>query len=418
MAKPVTVARRVPGQTARNAAGRVTVSPGGCRSAPPVRLPPFLWYIYPLRSPTEQAGNDCGHREEGKKLDTVLVTGGAGFLGSWFVEHLLAEDAGQVVVLDKLTYAGSLASLAAVEGDQRLVFRWGDIGDAAVVTALLSEFRPRAIVNFAAESHVDRSIDAPSPFVSTNVVGTFQLLDVALDYWQRLSSSDQLAFRFLHVSTDEVFGPIAAGDTATERSPYRPSSPYAASKAAADHFVHAYDHTYGLPTVIVHPSNCYGPRQFPEKLIPLAILNSLDGRPVPVYGDGLQRRDWLHAEDLCRAVRRALRQAAPGESLVVASGNERTNLDLVGEICRLVDRLVPGLPHAPCASLIAHVDDRPGHDKRYAVNPAQIRQLGWRPRIEFSAGLEQTVRWYSDHLDWVEEVAGEFDRTRRLGLPS
>ncbi len=351
-------------------------------------------------------------------MDTVLVTGGAGFLGSWFVEHLLTEEPGQVVVLDKLTYAGSLASLAAVEHDDRFTFRWGDIADTALVAALLREFRPQAIVNFAAESHVDRSIDVPAPFVSTNVVGTFQLLEAAHDYWHRLSSNDQLAFRFLHVSTDEVFGPIAAGDAATERSPYRPSSPYAASKAAADHFVHAYDHTYGLPTVVVHPSNCYGPRQFPEKLIPLAILNAQAGRPVPIYGDGLQRRDWLHAEDLCRAVRLALRQAPPGESLAVASGSERTNLDLVGEICRLVDRLAPGLAHAPCASLITRVDDRPGHDRRYAVNPAQIRQLGWRPRVELSAGLEDTVRWYLGHRHWVEEVAGEFDRTRRLGLPS
>jgi dTDP-glucose 4,6-dehydratase len=359
----------------------------------------------------------------GRALDTVLVTGGAGFLGSWFVEHLLAEEptrrggCPQVVVLDKLTYAGSLASLSSVRDQERFVFRWGDIGDATLVAALLREFHPQAIVNFAAESHVDRSIDAPAPFVSTNVVGTWQLLETACDYWRLLPAGERLSFRFLHVSTDEVFGPIAAGQAATEHSAYRPSSPYAASKAAADHFVRAYDRTYGLPTIVVHPSNCYGPRQFPEKLVPLVILNALDGLSVPVYGDGLQRRDWLHAEDLCRAVRLALRQAAPGESLTVAGGAERTNLELVGEICRLVDRLVPGLPHAPSASLMTHVEDRPGHDARYAMDATQIRRLGWRPQVELSAGLEQTVRWYVDHRDWVDEVAAQFDRSRRLGLP-
>jgi dTDP-glucose 4,6-dehydratase len=350
-------------------------------------------------------------------LETILVTGGAGFLGSWFVEHLLAEESGRVAVLDKLTYAGSLASLASVCDNERFVFRWGDIADAKLVAALLREFQPQAIVNFAAESHVDRSIDAPAPFVSTNVVGTWHLLEAARDYWSLLPSSNRLAFRFLHVSTDEVFGPIAAGQAATQRWPYRPSSPYAASKAAADHFVRAYDHTYGLPTIVVHPSNCYGPRQFPEKLVPLTILNAVDGLPVPVYGDGLQRRDWLYTADLCRAVRLALRKAPPGESLTVAGGSERTNLDLVSEICRLVDRLRPGLPHAPAASLITHVEDRPGHDARYALDTAQIRRLGWRPQVKLSDGLEESVRWYIDHRDWVDEVAAKFDRTRRLGLP-
>jgi len=348
-------------------------------------------------------------------VETILVTGGAGFLGSWFVRHWLGAGRGRVVVLDKLTYAGSRASLAAIGDDSRLVFRHGDVGDGSLVASLLPEFQPQTIVNFAAESHVDRSIDAPAPFVSTNVVGTWQLLDQTLAYWRHLSPATQQAFRFLHISTDEVFGPIDAPQRATEASPYCPSSPYAASKAAADHFVRSYHRTYGLPVLLVHPSNNYGPFQFPEKFVPLVILNAIEGQPLPIYGDGQQTRDWLFGDDLCRAICDVLQQGRPGEAFNVASGVERTNDELVRQICELVDRLKPGLPHAPSANLITHVADRPGHDARYALDTTRIFDLGWAPRVELAAGLEQTVRWYLENRAWVAEVSAKFDRTRRMG---
>jgi dTDP-glucose 4,6-dehydratase len=318
-------------------------------------------------------------------------------------------------VLDKLTYAGSRASLAEFADDPRLVFRHGDIGDGSLVGSLLAEFQPQAIINFAAETHVDRSIDQPAPFVSTNIVGTWQLLDQTLAYWRQLPESKQQAFRFLHISTDEVFGPIDAPERATEASPYRPSSPYAASKSAADHFVRSYHRTYGLPVLLVHPSNNYGPFQFPEKLVPLVILNALEGRPIPLYGDGRQARDWLFGEDLCRAICAVLRDGQPDEAFNVASGVDCTNEDIVRQICELVDRLNPGLRHAPSNQLITHVADRPGHDARYALDTTKICGLGWTPRVEPAAGLEQTVRWYLDCRVWVAEVAANFDRTRRLG---
>ena len=349
-------------------------------------------------------------------METILVTGGAGFLGSWFVRHWLGVGQGRVVVLDKLTYAGSRASLAAVADIPRLVFRHGDIGDGSLVAGLLAEFEPQAIVNFAAESHVDRSIDAPAPFIATNLVGTWQLLEQSLAYWRTLGSEQQAGFRFLHISTDEVFGPFEPPGRATELSPYRPSSPYAASKAAADHLVQSYHRTYGLPVLLVHPSNCYGPFQFPEKLVPLIILNAAEGQPLPIYGDGRQSRDWLFGEDLCRAVCDVLKQGKPGDTFNIASGVERTNEELVREICERIDRLTSNLPHAPSSKLIAHVADRPGHDTRYALDTTKICGLGWSPCVDLAVGLEKTVRWYLENRAWVAEVSAAFDRTQRLGL--
>jgi dTDP-glucose 4,6-dehydratase len=351
-------------------------------------------------------------------LDTILVTGGAGFLGSWFVRHWLGAGGGRVVVLDKLTYAGSLASLASVENDPRLMFRHGDLGDGSLVAALVAEFRPQAIVNFAAETHVDRSIDAPSPFVSTNVVGTWQLLEQSLGYWRKLAAAEQHAFRFLHISTDEVFGPIGPPGRATESAAYHPSSPYAASKAAADHFVCSYHHTYGLPVLLIHPSNNFGPFQFPEKLVPLMILNAAEGKPLPVYGDGRQSRDWLFGEDLCRAIDVVLKQGRPGESFNVASGVERTNAELVQQICELVDRRLPQQPLGSSAKLITHVADRPGHDTRYALDTTKIRGLGWSPQVDLATGLDETVKWYLENRRWVAEATEKFDRARRLGTGS
>ncbi len=318
-------------------------------------------------------------------------------------------------MLDQLTYAGSRESLAAVSDHSELIFHQGDIGDGALLAALLAEFQPQAILNFAAETHVDRSIDAPAPFVSTNVVGTCQLLEQSLAYWRKLPIVHQHTFRFLHISTDEVYGPIESPDRATESHAYCPSSPYAASKAAADHFVRAFRRTYGLPVLLVHPSNSYGPYQFPEKLVPLMILNAVEGNPLPIYGDGRQSRDWLFGEDLCRAIRLVLEQGELGESFHVASGCEQTNLELVQQICALVDRLQPDLPHVPCTNLIQQVTDRPGHDIRYALDTEKIRDLGWNPRVVLATGLERTVRWYLENHTWVAEVAAKFDRTRRLG---
>jgi dTDP-glucose 4,6-dehydratase len=302
-----------------------------------------------------------------------------------------------------------------VHNDPRLRSRQGAIGDGALVEALFAEFQPQAIVNFAAETHVDRSIDAPSPFVATNVVGTWQLLESSLAYWRRLPPTEQQAFRFLHISTDEVFGPIAAPLLATELSAYRPSSPYAASKAAADHFVRSYHRTYGLPVLLVHPSNNYGPFQFPEKLIPLVILNAVENRPLPIYGDGKQSRDWLFGADLCRAVHLVLELGKPGDSFNVAGGTERTNESLVRQICGLVDRHRPQPPRQASAHRITHVADRPGHDQRYALDVTKIRNLGWSPRTQLAAGLEETVRWYLENPAWVAAAMEKFDRTHRMG---
>ena len=351
-------------------------------------------------------------------MQTILVTGGAGFIGSGFVRRWLAEESGRLVNLDKLTYAGNLDSLAEVTAHPDYHFVQGDIADAALVTRLLDQYRPTAIVNLAAESHVDRSIDSPAPFVQTNVVGTFRLLESCRHYWAALGPKDRERFRFLQVSTDEVYGSLEPGDDKfAETSRYAPNSPYAASKAAADHFVRAYFQTYGLPVLVVHGSNTYGPYQFPEKLIPLVILNALEGQPIPIYGDGRQVRDWLHVDDHCRAIRRVLAAAAPGEQYNIGGSCERTNIHVVQTLCGIVDRLKPELPHAPCESLIQFVADRPGHDRYYATDAREIRrQLGWAPRVDFELGLEQTVQWYLDHGDWVRRITSGGYRRQRLGL--
>jgi dTDP-glucose 4,6-dehydratase len=350
-------------------------------------------------------------------VKNILVTGGAGFIGSCFVRQWLAEETGRVVNLDKLTYAGNLDSLEGVLDDPRHVFVQADIADREAVDRVLAEHQPTAILHFAAESHVDRSIDDPAAFVRTNVFGTFQLLDAVRRYLAGLPVERQQAFRFLHVSTDEVFGSLGPTGLFSESSPYDPSSPYSASKAASDHFVRAYHRTYGLPVLVTNCSNNYGPCQFPEKLMPLMILNAIEGKPLPVYGDGRNVRDWLHVEDHCRALRRVLAAGRPGETYHVGGNCERTNIEVVETICRAVDELRPGLPHAPCSSLIRFVADRPGHDRRYAIDSSKLRrELDWRPQFDFDAGVRQTVAWYLDHPAWVQRaMSGEY-RRERLGL--
>jgi dTDP-glucose 4,6-dehydratase len=325
----------------------------------------------------------------------ILVTGGAGFIGANFVLDWLERTGEPVVNLDKLTYAGNLGSLAALRGDSRHVFVRGDIGDRAQVDALLAQHRPRAIVNFAAESHVDRSIHGPAAFVDTNVVGTFHLLEAARTFWSALPETERRAFRFLHVSTDEVYGSLGAADPAfLETTPYAPNSPYAASKAAADHMVRAYHHTYGLPTLVTNCSNNYGPHQFPEKLIPLMIHQALAGKPLPVYGDGLNVRDWLYVEDHCTALGEVLARGRLGEVYNIGGSAEMRNIDLVKTLCAVLDDAKPRTG-GTYASLITFVKDRPGHDRRYAIDSGKIqRELGWRPRESFQSGLKKTVRWY------------------------
>jgi dTDP-glucose 4,6-dehydratase len=352
-------------------------------------------------------------------MHTILVTGGAGFIGSCFVRQVIAESTLDVVNLDALTYAGNLDSLEPALASPRHRFVRGDIGDWRLVGQLLEQHRPQAIVNFAAESHVDRSIDGPAAFVETNVVGTFRLLEAARSYWQGLPADDQARFRFLHISTDEVYGSLGSQGYFTETTPYDPSSPYSASKAASDHFVRAYHRTYGLPVLVTNCSNNFGPYQFPEKLIPLMILNAVEGKPLPVYGDGKNVRDWLYVEDHCRALRLVLDRGAPGSEYNIGGSCERTNLEVVHAICATVDRLLPALGHRPTSSLIHFVKDRPGHDRRYAIDAGKIsRELLWRPRQDFESGLELTVRWYLDNPRWVERVtSGKYQR-ERLGLGS
>lgn len=334
----------------------------------------------------------------------ILVTGGAGFIGSNFVLDWLASENEPVLNLDKLTYAGNLGNLAAVRTDARHTFVRGDIGDRALVGKLMQQYRPRAIVHFAAESHVDRSIHGPAEFIQTNVVGTLALLEEARAHWTALPPAQQRDFRFLHVSTDEVYGSLGAHDPAfTETTPYAPNSPYAASKAASDHLVRAYHHTYGLPAVTTNCSNNYGPFQFPEKLIPLVIANALEGRPLPVYGDGGNVRDWLYVGDHCEAIRVALAKGRLGETYNIGGSAERANIDVVKSICAILDQLRPA--PAPHASLITYVQDRPGHDRRYAIDAEKIRrELGWQPRQRFEAGLRATVEWYLANTDWVRGV--------------
>ena len=336
----------------------------------------------------------------------ILVTGGAGFIGSNFVLDWLAASDEPVLNLDKLTYAGNLANLAALQGDARHRFVQGDIGDRALLERLLAEHRPRAIVNFAAESHVDRSIHGPEDFIQTNVLGTFRLLEAARHYWSALPATEKEAFRFLHVSTDEVYGTLAPQDPAfAEDHKVEPNSPYSASKAASDHLVRAWHHTYGLPVLTTNCSNNYGPYHFPEKLIPLMIVNALAGKPLPVYGDGMQIRDWLYVGDHCGAIRRVLAAGRVGETYNIGGWNEMPNIEIVKTVCALLDELRPRADGQPYASQIAYVQDRPGHDRRYAIDARKIeRELGWKPQETFETGIRKTVQWYLDHPDWVAQV--------------
>ena len=338
--------------------------------------------------------------------DTILVTGGAGFIGSNFVLAWMNSGGAALVNLDLLTYAGNAANLASVASDPRYTFVRGDIGDAELVGSLLRKHRPRAIVHFAAESHVDRSIVSPEAFVRTNVLGTFTLLEQARAYWAELDETGRTAFRFLHVSTDEVYGTLGANDPAfSETTPYAPNSPYAASKAGSDHLARAYFHTFGLPVLTTNCSNNYGPFQFPEKLIPLMILNALEGKPLPVYGDGKNVRDWLFVEDHCAAIRRVLESGRPGETYNIGGNSERANIDVVTAICDLVDEMRPGLGAAPRRGLITYVQDRPGHDRRYAIDAGKItRELGWKPAEQFETGLRKTVKWYLENGEWINGV--------------
>lgn len=338
----------------------------------------------------------------------MLVTGGAGFIGSNFVLDWLAVNDEPVINLDKLTYAGNLANLASLHSDPRHLFVHGDIADTALVQRLLATHQPRAVVHFAAESHVDRSIAGPEAFVQTNVVGTFQLLEAVRAYWQGLSEAGQAAFRFLHVSTDEVYGTLSPAEPAfTEDHPHAPNSPYAASKAGSDHLVRAWHHTYGLPVVTTNCSNNYGPYQYPEKLIPLCIQRALAGQSLPIYGDGQQVRDWLYVTDHCSAVRRVLEAGELGRVYNVGGWNEKANLSVVNTLCSVLDELQPRADGASYATQIAFVTDRPGHDRRYAIDATRIeRELGWRPAETFETGIRKTVQWYLDNTAWVADLAG------------
>ena len=337
---------------------------------------------------------------------TILITGGAGFIGSNFVLDWLARSDETVINLDKLTYAGNLANLESLRGDARHVFVQGDIGDFDLVSRLLLEHQPRAVLNFAAESHVDRSIHGPGEFIQTNIVGTFSLLEAVRASWGGLPGDRKAAFRFLHVSTDEVYGSLGKGDPAfTEQNRYEPNSPYSASKAASDHLVRAYHHTYGLPVLTTNCSNNYGPYHFPEKLIPLCIHNALAGKPLPIYGDGQQIRDWLYVKDHCSAIRRVLEAGEVGEVYNVGGWNEKPNLDVVRTLCAILDEMQPRADGLPYSSQISFVADRPGHDRRYAIDATRLeRELGWKPAETFETGIRKTVRWYLDNQAWVEGV--------------
>ncbi len=351
-------------------------------------------------------------------MRTLLVTGGAGFIGGNYVLRSLSQDAAlRIVNLDLLTYAGNLDTLASLAHDSRHVFVRGDIANSQLVGRLLAEYTPDAIINFAAESHVDRSIDGPAAFVQTNIVGTLNLLQCALDYWRTLASEPRSCFRFLHVSTDEVYGSLGESGAFTESTPYAPNSPYAASKAGSDHLVRAFHHTYGLPVLTTNCSNNYGPYQFPEKLIPLVILNALMLKPLPVYGDGLQVRDWLYVQDHVDAINAILLRGMCGEVYNIGGSCERTNLQVVNAICAALDRK---MPHAACADrtqLIKHVTDRPGHDRRYAIDCTKLSaSLGWQPAVNFEHGLAQTVDWYLSNSEWIKRVRDGSYQGERLGL--
>ena len=336
----------------------------------------------------------------------ILVTGGAGFIGANFVLDWLAQSDEPVVNLDKLTYAGNRENLASLEGDARHHFVHGDIGDSALVDELLRVHQPRAVVNFAAESHVDRSIHGPEDFIQTNVVGTLRLLESVRGYWNGLPAEQKASFRFLHVSTDEVYGSLSPTDPAfTEDHPFEPNSPYSASKAASDHLVRAWHHTYGLPVLTTNCSNNYGPYHFPEKLIPLMIVNALAGKALPIYGDGQQVRDWLYVKDHCSAIRRVLEGGRVGETYNVGGWNEKPNLEIVHTVCALLDELRPRSDGKPYREQITYVKDRPGHDRRYAIDARKLeRELGWKPAETFESGIRKTVQWYLSHEDWVGHV--------------
>lgn len=335
----------------------------------------------------------------------IVVTGGAGFIGSNFVNEWINHNLGQVITLDKLTYAGNLENLAKVKHHANHVFVHADIGDKAAVKALLSKYRPKAVLNFAAESHVDRSIHGPDEFIQTNVVGTFHLLEEVRAYWSALNAPDKASFRFLHVSTDEVYGSLSAEDPAfKETNPYEPNSPYSASKAASDHLVRAYHHTYGLPTLTTNCSNNYGPYHFPEKLIPLVIHNALNGKPLPIYGNGSNIRDWLYVTDHCSAIRRVLEAGKVGETYNIGGWNEKTNLEVVHTLCDILDKAKPKASGS-YRDQITYVTDRPGHDQRYAIDASKIeRELGWKPAETFETGIFKTVQWYLDNQSWVNNV--------------
>jgi len=342
---------------------------------------------------------------------TIIVTGGAGFIGSNFVLAWVKQELGTVINLDKLTYAGNLENLTSLQHNPHHVFVHGDIGDQTLVAKLLAEHQPCAVVNFAAESHVDRSIHGPEDFIQTNMVGTFHLLEAVRAYWNQLNAEHQKAFRFLHVSTDEVYGSLGKDDAPfTETTPYAPNSPYSASKAASDHLVRAYHHTYGLPTLTTNCSNNYGPYHFPEKLIPLVIHNALSGKSLPIYGNGQQVRDWLYVEDHCAAIRRVLEAGKIGEVYNVGGWNEQPNIEVVRTLCRMLDKKAPRADGKSYADQITFVQDRPGHDQRYAIDATKIaNELGWKPVETFDSGIEKTVNWYLENQEWVNNIAsGEY----------
>jgi len=344
---------------------------------------------------------------------SILVTGGAGFIGSNFILEWIANHDSTVINLDKLTYAGNLKNLSSLENDPRHIFVKGDINDRALVRRLFNDYRPWAIVNFAAESHVDRSIHGPGDFIQTNVNGTFQLLEESRAFWEKLANDEKSSFRFLHISTDEVYGSLGPNGTPfSETTRYAPNSPYSASKAASDHLVRAYHHTYGLPALTSNCSNNYGPYQFPEKLIPLVVFNALNRKPLPIYGDGLNIRDWLYVGDHCKALRVVLAKGGPGEVYNIGGRNEKTNMEVVQTVCAILDELRPNPDIGHYASLIAFIKDRPGHDRRYAINANKIeRELGWRPAETFETGIRKTVRWYLDNMQWVVNVtSGEYQK--------
>ncbi len=350
-------------------------------------------------------------------MATIMVTGGAGFIGSAVVRHLIGEGAHTVVNVDKLTYAGNLESLAQVADDPRYHFEQADICDAAAMARIFARYQPSMVMHLAAESHVDRSIDGPAAFIQTNIVGTYTLLEAARAYWLRLDGERRARFRFHHISTDEVYGDLDGSDGLfTEQTPYDPSSPYSASKAGSDHLVRAWHRTYGLPVVVTNCSNNYGPYHFPEKLIPLVILNALEEQPLPVYGDGGQVRDWLFVEDHARALVRVVTEGAVGETYNIGGHNEKRNIEVVEAICALLDEMRPRA-EGRYADLITFVQDRPGHDRRYAIDAGKIaRELGWKPVESFDSGLRKTVRWYLDNLSWCQRVQDGSYRRERLGL--